>query len=108
MQYHQEVQVQYQFKNLLNMANAYIDENGVSTITALLQSDGKTIVRVKVNYQTNGLKMSNGTSGSVTPPIEAPRDENGNTVTMGVSSGDGITPVPLYADSDGNLLIQTT
>jgi len=39
----------------------------------------------------------------------ADRDENGVPVAMGVSSADGVTPVPIYADSaTGKLLIKST
>ena len=36
------------------------------------------------------------------------RDRNFVPVIMGVSSADGVTPIPILVDSDGNLLIQST
>lgn len=90
------------------MANASLDENSVPTITAGLNTDGRTIVRVKIDSTTHALKVSDGTSGTDHGPVNDLRDENNRTTLMAVSSVDGVTPVVLYADSSGNLLIQTT
>lgn len=38
----------------------------------------------------------------------ASRDQNNVPVLMGVSSADGVTPVPILVDSNGAILIQTT
>lgn len=38
----------------------------------------------------------------------SPRDENSVTTLMGVSSADGVTPIPILVDSNGAILIQTT
>lgn len=90
------------------MANAITDENGGKGLTCALNTDGVTIVRVKVNPTTHGIKNSDGTSGSDHGVAHAVRDENGNPVWLGVSSADGITPVEIYSDSSGNLLIQSS
>lgn len=47
------------------------------------------------------------TSSSIQNPQRALRDENFVPTLMGVSSVDGITPVVLYADSNGKLLIDS-
>lgn len=88
--------------------NAYRDENGFSTVTAALNTDGKSIVRVYANPSNNSLKVSDGSSGSDHGPQNAPRDGNHIPAIMAASSADGVTPVTVYADSSGNLLIQST
>ena len=44
-------------------------------------------------------------TGSDHGPTNALRDENNVPTLMAVSSADGVTPVVVYADSNGNLLI---
>ena len=89
------------------MSNAKRDENNVPTLICS-QTDGATIVRIKVNPANNGLKISDGTTGSDNGPVNALRDENSVHVLMAVSSVDGVTPVAVYADSNGNILTQST
>ncbi len=90
------------------MANAALDENSQGTITAGLNTDGRTIVRVLINPTNHALKVSDGTTGSDNGPVNDLTDENGRKSLMAVSSVDGKTPVVLYSDSSGNLLIQST
>lgn len=90
------------------MANASIDDNGQATLTAALNTNGTTIVRVKVNATNHGLKVSDDDTGSDHGPYRALHDENMRTTMFATSSVDGVTPVALYADSSGNLLIQST
>lgn len=90
------------------MTNAAIDENGVRSVTGTLQSDGQTIVRLKINPTTGRGQMVDGTSGSASTRKNAPRDENEHPAWIGVSSVDGVTPVPVAFDSNGNILIQST
>lgn len=90
------------------MANAVIDGNSTRGVTCALNTDGKTVVRVKVNPANNSLKVGDGTTGSDNGKGYAIRDDNGQPVWMGVSSADGVTPIEIYADSSGNLLIQST
>ena len=92
------------------MSNAARDENNVPTLTAVLDSDGETVVRVEV-VDVSGdktLAVDNDTTGSDNGPDRALRDENFVPVLIGVSSADGVTPVPVYADSSGQLLIDST
>ncbi len=89
------------------MTNAYLDANGVPTIIAALNTDGATVTRVLANASTHELKVSDGTSGTDYGPVDDLRDGNSKVALMAVSSSDGVTPVVLYADSSGNLLIKS-
>lgn len=90
------------------MANAYIDDNGVPTLIAALNTDGRTIVRVLADPSTHRLQTSDGTSGTDKGPVNDLRDQNGKVAVMAVSSVDGFTPVVVYANSSGQLLVQST
>ena len=90
------------------MTDAYRDENSVPTIITVLNTDGVSITRTYANPTTHALKVSDGTSGSDFGLDKAKKDSNGVSSLIAVSSADGFTPVPLYTDSSGNLLIQTT
>ena len=88
--------------------NAKKDENGVSTLLGVLNTDGETLVRVKVNAgSNNSLKVDDNTTGSDNGPDIAPRDQNFIPAVMALSSVDGVTPVVVYSDSNGNLLIDS-
>lgn len=89
------------------MANAYRDENSVPTMIAASSSDGTSIVRVLANPSTHGLKASDGTTGTDHGVANAVRDQNNIPVLIAVSSVDGQTPIEVYADSNGNLLIDS-
>lgn len=90
------------------MTNASLDENFVPTLVAVLDTDGETIVPVKVDSTSNNLKTNDASIGSDNGPDRALRDENFVTTLIGVSSVDGVTPVAVYADSNGNLLTDNT
>jgi len=62
---------------------------------------------LQANASTHGLKASDSTSGTDHGRTVAYRDENSVPVFMAVSSVDGVTPVEVYADSSGNLLINS-
>jgi len=89
------------------MANAALDENSIPTLTAGLDSNGSTIIRVKVNPTNHGLVVSDGTGGTDHGPVNDLRDENNRVALMAVSSSDGVTPVVVYATSTGSLLINS-
>lgn len=92
------------------MANAYKDENGVSTLIAASKNDGVTPVRVLANATNHGLKIDDNTSGSDNGNNgnNATRDQNNVPVLIAVSSVDGFTPVEVYADPvTGALLIDS-
>lgn len=90
------------------MANASHDQNGVPTKLGTLQSDGLTTIAIEVNPANNAMKVVNGTTGTASTRISAPRDANDVPAWLGVSSADGVTLVPIATDSSGNLLIQST
>lgn len=88
------------------MANAKHDENHVPTLTATLNTDGATIVPIKVS-SANKLKISDAMTGSDNGPANAPHDQNHVPALIAISSVDGITPVVVYADVNGNLLVDS-
>ena len=84
------------------------DENRISTLQAVLNTDGITPTLIYGNSANHSLKVSDDTTGSDFGNKQAVRDENRVTSIMAVSSVDGKTLVPLYADNLYNLLIQST
>lgn len=84
------------------------DENHVPTLTAVLSTDGTTVVALTENETNHRLKISDGTSGSDNGPTNAKHDSNDVPTIMAVSSADGVTPVVLYTDANGKILVQTT
>jgi hypothetical protein len=89
------------------MANASRDENDVPTVLGALNTDGVTPIPIKIDDTTHGLKINDGTTGSDFGLSVAQRDENHVTILLAASSSDGVTPVEVYADSSGNILINS-
>lgn len=89
--------------------NAQRDENHIPTLIATLNTDGSTIIPVQVNALNNGLRIDDDTTGSDSGNNGdiANRDENHVPVLIALSSVDGVTPVEVYADSNGKLLINS-
>lgn len=83
------------------------DENRITTLTAALNTDGKTPNLVCVDETTHALCVDDGTTGSDFSVSEAPRDENRIPIAMVVSSVDGVTPVELYSNDLYRLLINS-
>lgn len=100
------------------MANASRDENNVPTLLAALDTDGITPTKVKANPTNHGLEVADGTTGSDYGVQNAVRDQNfvpvllavaSETITVGgIDYIEGVTPVEVYADSDGNLLVDSS
>lgn len=90
------------------MTNATRDDNNVPAILAVLNTDGETVTPVDANPTTHGLSVDNNTTGTDQGPSRALRDENFVPTLLAVSSADGVTPVALYVDTDGKLLIDET
>lgn len=88
-------------------STALKDENGGSSLIATLNTDGKTIVRVEVNPTNHGLKISDGTSGTNHGQIFAAHDASSVPTLIATSSVDGVTPVAVYTDASGNLLVDS-
>lgn len=90
------------------MTNAYRDENSVPTLIGALDTDGSTVARVEGNAFSHALKVNDGTTGSDFGPKNALKDENGVSTLIAVSSADGITPVVVYTDANGRLLVDSS
>lgn len=89
------------------MSNAKRDGNRVTTITAVLDTDGVSIENIFANAATNSLEVNDDTVGSDNGPTpeRALRDGNYVTTLYAVSSADGETPVALYVNASNELLI---
>lgn len=90
------------------MAVAIKDDNRINTMIGVLNTDGITPTRVKINTTTHILDVSDGTSGSDLGVDNAVRDANQVPVLIAVSNADGSTPVQLYVNASGQLLIKST
>lgn len=84
------------------------DQNGVVALGCALNTDGVTVTAIKADPSTHLLNISDGTTGSDNGVANAVRDANQRPVLMATSSVDGRTPVEVYADSSGNLLVDST
>ena len=90
------------------MTEAKRDQNSIPVILGVLNTDGETPTPPTVDPTTHALGVSNGIGGSDLSGDIASRDENGITTMIVVSEVDGITPVELYVNSSGELLIKST
>lgn len=90
------------------MATASRDNNNVPTLLAGLNTDGITPIKVLANPSDHAIKVVDASTGTDHGPSAAPRDTNFVPALLAVSSADGVTPVVVYADSDGNLLIDSS
>lgn len=73
-----------------------------------VETDGMTLVNILADPTTHALHVGNGTTGSDNGPSQSRHDDSHVSILMAVSSADGKTPVALYGDSSGNLLVQIT
>jgi len=99
------------------MASAARDSNNVPTLLGALSTDGITPTRVKASAINHGLEVDDATTGTDHGVIAAPRDSNNSPVLLAVSATtatvggidyiEGVTPVVVYADSSGNLLVDS-
>lgn len=98
--------------------NASVDSNSISTLTGALNTNGDDIVRVQADASTHALKVNDNTTGSDFGPANALHDENDRPTLIAVSSTtatvgginyvQNVTPVVIYTDSSGNLLVDST
>jgi len=88
------------------MAEAKIDNNRIPTIQGVLNTDGVTPTNVKIDPSTHALFASDGSSGSDLGNDSAYRDNNGNPTLIATDVNNNI--IPLYVNSSGHLMIQTT
>lgn len=99
------------------MANASRDENNRPTLLGALSTDGVTPTKVKGDPSTHRMKVDNNTTGTDHGVQNAVRDENfvpvlmavsNQTITVGgISYIQDVTPVEIYADGNGNLLVNS-
>lgn len=81
------------------------DDNSVSSLLGVLDTDGRTTVAVLASPTTHRLKVRMNTGGSNNGGSNAGKDANDVSSLLAVSSADGVTPVAVYCDADGYLLI---
>jgi hypothetical protein len=93
---------------MTQLENSSRDGNYVPTLTAVLNTDGITVKKITVNSANHGIMVNNGVGGTDFGPTNAIHDDNDIHTMVAVSSVDFTTPVVLYADSGGKLLIQST
>ncbi len=90
------------------MANAKRDGNFKPTLIAADSSTGAAVVLLKSGDNQHALKVSNGTTGTDYGDGII-QDQNRIPVLFAVSSADGATLIPIYADPDtGALLVKST
>ena len=90
------------------MAEAKYDNNGVSTILGTSSTDGVTPRNPTADPSNHTLDVNDGTTGSDLSDDIAGRDNNYRTVIIAVSELDGITPVEVYVNSSGELLVDSS
>ena len=90
------------------MADAKRDNNYIPTALGVLDSDGTTPTRIEADPTTHSVAVDDDTTGSDAGPNRAQKDSNKVATLMAASSsGDG-TPVTLFIDSSGFLLVDST
>lgn len=90
------------------MANAKRDENFVTTLLATSNADGKSIILVEGNPTTHTLSVQDGTDGVDRGGTYAKRDENSVPVLLCESSAGNGALVAVYANTSGQLLIDSS
>lgn len=84
------------------------DQNRVPVMKAALSTNGTTITNIQINPTGHNLKVDDGTGGSNNSAnTNDLRDGNYKTLLWATSSVDGVTPVQLYCDASGKLLINS-
>jgi len=89
------------------MANVKKDNNQIPCISGLLNTDGATVTPIKVNASTHILDVSDAGTGTDNGGTNAVHDANDERTMIAASSVDG-TPIVLYVNSSGQLLIKST
>lgn len=85
--------------------NAPADQNFVRAKMGILNTDGVTLITIKVNESTGGMKVNTTDTISFTMTPIAPEDDNFNKVLLWQGT-DGLT-YPWVVDSEGKVLIAT-
>lgn len=84
------------------------DANRVKTIFGALSTDGVTPTAVEADPSSHYTMTDDHSTGSDLSDPPAIHDQNHLTGLMATSSADGVTPVPLYVNSDGELLVDSS
>lgn len=87
------------------MGSPFHDGNSTPTLLAV-QDDGLSLVNIQADPITHELHVSDGTTGSDNGPDNS-RHASGRPILMATSNADGKTPVAVYANSSGALLIDS-
>ena len=87
------------------MAETQRDNNGVYTMAGVLNTDGVTVTRVKINESTHVLDVVDAQTGSDFGKEHAARDNSGVPVLVATDTNGVI--INLYVDSNGKLLIDS-
>lgn len=90
------------------MAQAPRDQNRVPALLGTLNTDGVTPTVVLADPSNHAIKVNDDTTGSDMGGHNAVRDQNRVPVLLAVSSADGRTIIPIYANSSGQLMVQST
>lgn len=89
------------------MAVAQKDNNNVSTMLGVLNTDGTTPTSVKASPSSHTVVIHNNGSGSDVGNDNAVKDDNSVSTLIATSESDGSTPVTLFVDSSGRLLVDS-
>ena len=88
------------------MAETKFDDNQVPVMMGVLNTDGATPTRIKIDPSTHILAVDDDSTGSDAGKDLAARDNGGNPVLIATDASGNI--INLYVDSSGNLLIKST
>lgn len=86
--------------------NSFHDSNHTPTLVAI-QNDGATVMNIQADPTAHYLHTSDNTTGNDNGPTISRHDNNHVPILMVTSSTDGKTPVAVYADSSGNILVNS-
>lgn len=84
------------------------DNNGIDLMLVAWNADDTVALPLKADPTSHRLQTSDGTSGSDLGSKRAARSENAVTTLLALSSDDDGVIVPLYTNSSGELLIDSS
>lgn len=87
------------------MADALRDQNFITTALGVLNTDGTTLVRIKINESNGGMKVNSTDTISFTMTPIADRDDNRVACLLWEGS-DGLT-YPWVVNASGEVLIDS-
>ena len=83
-----------------------IDQNRIKTILCEKHDGSKDTIKVVANETNHSLSINSNTVPTDSDKTYGARDANREPVLIAVSSVDGVTPIPIYADESGAILIE--